>query len=100
MEILRRTDRRLGLQEALGAIRVASGGNSTRWPIERALQVGDDAVGVPVLSELYRDMRHQPQATDLDALFAQLGVPNQGDALDDGAPLAGIRRAIMAPRRF
>ena len=98
VEIARRTERGRGLQDALGAIRIASGGNSTRWSIERTLQVGDEAVGVPVLSELYREMGAQPVSPDLDALFAQLGVPAQGDAFDENAPLADIRRAIMAPR--
>ena len=98
IDILRRTQLRLGLREALNAIRIASGGNSARWSIERALQVGDEAVGVPVLSEQYRNMGAQPVSPDLEALFAQLGVPEQGEAFDDNAPLAAVRRAIMKPR--
>lgn len=99
MALLRRTELRFGLQEALGAIRRASGGNSARWSIEQTLQVADAAAGAPVLSELYRDMAQQPVATDLDTLFAQLGV-QAGPAFDETAPLAPIRQAIMRAREF
>ena len=96
--ILRRTNRQRGLQDALRAIRAASGGNAARWSIDRALRVGDEAVGSPVLSDQYRDMRQQAVSPDLGALFAQLGVRSAADAFDESAPLADIRRAIMAPR--
>ena len=98
VQILQRTDKRHGLQAALDAIRLASGGNSARWTLEKALAVGDAAVGVPVLSGLYRAMGAQAVATDLDALFTQLGVPAQGGAFDEAAPLADVRRAITLGR--
>lgn len=94
VEILRRTHQRRGLRDALNAVRVASGGNSTRWTMDKAVQLADEAVGVPVLSEMYRDMRDRAVATDLDALFTQLGVSAQGETLDETAPLSAIRRAI------
>ena len=86
------------MQDALRAIRAASGGNAARWSPDRALRVGDEAVGSPVLSDRYRDMRQQAVSPDLGALFAQLGVRSAADAFDESAPLADIRRAIMAPR--
>jgi hypothetical protein len=69
-----------------------------RWPIERALAVGDEAVGVPVLSELYERQRAAPLAPDLAALGKELGVALlAGHAqFDDTAPLADVRRAITA----
>jgi hypothetical protein len=43
-------------------------------------------------------MKDKPAPVDLDALWQQLGVRKNGEtvSLDDGAPLAGIRRAITA----
>ena len=96
--LLQRTNRQRGLQDALRAIRTASGGNATRWAIDQALRVGDEAVGNSVLSDLYREMRHKAVSPDLAALFAQLGVGSGADGFDESAPLADIRRAIMAPR--
>ena len=96
--LLQRTSGQRGLQDALRAIRAASGGNAARWSVDRALRVGDEAVGNTVLSDLYRNVRHQAVSPDLDALFAQLGVRSSADTLDESAPLANIRRAIMAPR--
>jgi len=102
VEIRRRTGNRLGLQQALAAILNASGGLKSDWPIERVLRTGDAAVGVPVLEELYARYRDQPAAPDLAALWRELGVEASADGvrLDDAAPLAGIRHAIMrAPAR-
>jgi hypothetical protein len=52
-----------------------------------------------VLIELYERMGAKPVATDLQALWSQLGVePREGTvAFDDHAPLANVRRAIVAP---
>lgn len=90
------TDNQMGLEHALRAI-VASGGTlDTYWPIERALAIGDKAVGVPVLSNLYAEMRDTPQKVDLESLWQQLGVDRGvlGVTLDDDAPNAHIRLAI------
>src|ERR1700693_2518336 len=53
VEIHRRTNNRYGLQDALRGIVRAGGNMEHDWPLVRALKVGDDAVGVPVLTELY-----------------------------------------------
>ena len=70
------------------------------WPIEKALQTGDRAVGVEVLMKLYEQMRDRPMRVDLDALWKQLGirVENGAAQFNDDAPLAKIREAITAPR--
>ena len=63
------------------------------------LAAGDQATGVPVLSELYGAMAMQPVAVDLNGMWRQLGVVGRDRALrfDETAPEAAIRRAIATP---
>jgi hypothetical protein len=97
VEIRKRTQLRLGLQDALRAVLRASGGLSADWPIERVLRTGDAAVGTTTLEDLYAQMKDTPVTPDLMALWRQLGVTPAGESvhLDDSAPLADVRRAIM-----
>ena len=87
-----------GLQHALRAI-LAHGNMETDSALEPLLRIGDAAVGVPVLSELYREMGANPYPVDLDALWRRLGVRPDGQTVqfDDAAPLAAVRRALTAP---
>lgn len=96
IQIRERTHNRLGLQDALRAIVHAGGNLSVHWSLQHALAVGDKAVGVPVLTELYAQMRDQPVTPDLDNLWRQLGVRSNllGVRLNDKAPLAATRIAI------
>jgi hypothetical protein len=89
---------RKGLQDALRAIQKAGGTIDNSWPLDRALELGDRATRTTVLTQLYAEMKDKPAPVDLDALWQQLGVRKNGETvwLDDGAPLAGIRRAITA----
>ncbi|HKD54255.1 MAG TPA: hypothetical protein VKB72_08525 [Steroidobacteraceae bacterium] len=97
VDIRKRTQLRLGLQHALRAVLRASGGLWADWPIERVLQTGDAAVGTTTLEELYAQMKDKPVTPDLVALWRELGVTSDGVSvhLDDHAPLASVRRAIM-----
>jgi hypothetical protein len=98
VDIRKRTQLRFGLQDALRAVLRASGGLAADWPIERVLQTGDAAVGTHSLEELYERMKDQAMAPDLKALWRELGVTDDGGIrLDDKAPLAPVRRAIMHP---
>ncbi len=100
LEIRKRTNNRYSFDDALRGI-IASGGNITvAWSIERALDAGDRAVGVPVLRELYAKMADRPVRVELANLWSNLGVSqtNGTVAFDDAAPLAALRRAITAPR--
>jgi hypothetical protein len=102
LDIRRRTNERFGLQDALRAIAHQSGGLTAEWPVARIFAVGDAAVGVPALTELYNRMKDRPVETDLPALWRSLGIEVEGDSvrLRDDAPLARERKAIMAaPRR-
>jgi hypothetical protein len=98
--IRERTGNRFGLEHALRAVVAQGGSIAERWPLRRALEVGDRAVGTNVLEELYAKMSSAPANVDLDALFRRLGVAVRGKAveLDDGAPLARVRRAISERR--
>ncbi len=100
VEIHRRTNNRYGLQDALRGI-VRGGGNMEHdWPLTRALKVGDEVTGVPVLMESYNQMKATPVTPDLSALWRELGVRPSDDSVvfDQGAPLASVVRSIMATR--
>jgi hypothetical protein len=100
VEIRERTGNRLGLEHALRGLLAQGGSIAQRWPLHRALEAGDRAVGTRVLEELYAKMGSTPGEVDLDVLFRRLGVALRGSAveLDDRAPLAPIRRAISGGR--
>lgn len=95
LEIRRRTANRRGLQDALRAI-LESGNMETFSEIRPLLAIGDRAVGVPVLSELYARQKDTPEAADLAALWARLGVAERAGVVefDDAAPEAWLRRAL------
>jgi hypothetical protein len=97
VDIRRHTALRFGLQDALRAVLNASGGLAADWPIERVLRTGDAAVGTRTLEELYAQMKGRPETPDLAALWRELGVEADGDAVrfDEQAPLAPVRHAIM-----
>ena len=83
-----------GLQQALQGVLQAGGDYRVAWPVPRTLAVADAAVGVTTLSDLYRDMKDSASAVDLPALWRELGV--DGEQVRDDAPLAAVRRAILA----
>jgi hypothetical protein len=100
VQIHERSGNRQGLQEALRAILAQSGGLSADWPIEKVLRAGDAATGTTVLEDLYAQFKDQPVTPDLTGLWKSLGVEASATAvvLDDAAPLAGVRQAIMRAR--
>jgi hypothetical protein len=97
VQIRERTHNQKGLEDALRAV-LAEGNIQSEWPLERAIATGDKATGVPVLHELYEQMKATPVTVDLDSLWKKLGVSavNGQVAFDDNAPLAGVRKAITA----
>jgi hypothetical protein len=97
VDIRRRTHDAKGLQDAVRAIARESGGLRAEWPIGRVLSTGDRAVGTTSLEDLYARMKDSAYAPDLPALWRELGVVADGDAvrLTDDAPLADVRHAIM-----
>jgi hypothetical protein len=101
VEIRKRTQNTYGLQDALRAIVKAGGGMQVSWPLVKALQVGDQATGVAVLQELYKQMKATPVEVDLVDLWQQLGVEVAGKQVifHDDAPFASARKAINAAAR-
>lgn len=96
IEIRQRTANRYGLRDALRAIVAAGGSMRVAWPLVRALEIGDRAIEVPVLMELYARMKATPVNVDLADLWRRLGVKARDGAMlfQDEAPLASVRRAI------
>lgn len=98
IEIRESTHNRRSLRDALRAINEAGGNITQYWPIARALKIGDKAIGVPVLTKLYNEMKAAPHAVDLDALWRRLGVSMRGRQIsfDDTAELNDIRKGITS----
>ncbi len=98
VEIRRRTNNAKGLVDALRGILEAGGNISEDWDVAHALQTGDRATGVPVLQELYARMSASPGTVDLPGVWQKLGINARGRSADlnNGAPWADTRRAIMA----
>ncbi|HTZ99319.1 MAG TPA: hypothetical protein VMB02_03245 [Candidatus Aquilonibacter sp.] len=96
VEIHRETQNKKGLDDALRGILNAGGNITVDWDLQKALEAGDRATGVPVLANLYEKMKDSPYDVDLDALWKQLGVQRNGTSVvfDDSAPLAATRKAI------
>lgn len=96
LEIRKRTGNRKGLEHALRAIADAGGTVEKQWSIDRVIALGDKGTGVPVLRELYDEMKAKPVTVDLAALWKSLGVERHGKTVRfvDDAPLAAIRKAI------
>jgi predicted metalloprotease with PDZ domain len=99
VKIREQTHNKKGLQDALRGILNAGGDIRYDWKLEDAFTLGDRATGVSVLTELYGKMKDQPMAVDLSTMWTQLGIESDGKTvhLNDGAPLAAIRRAITSP---
>lgn len=98
VEIRKRTNNRFGVRDAIRAILASGGTLAVDWTPQKALRIGDEAVGVPALTELFATWRNTPVAPDLDALWQSLGVEANGlkTTLVNTAPLSDIRRAITA----
>ena len=96
IEIRQRTHNQKGLEDALRAIMNAGGVITEDWELQHAFEIGDKAVGVPVLEELYGKMKDRPVMVNLDKLWQELGVSRRGGwaTFNDNAPLAAVREAI------
>jgi len=99
VEIRKRTNNRMGLQDAMRGVIAAGGSHEQDWSIDRILATADKAVGVDVLTRLHDEMGPKPVMPDLASLWRELGLRPNGESLefDDTAPLAAIRKAIAAP---
>ena len=94
VELLKRSGLRTGLQQALQGVLAGGGQYGVPWTVERILATGDAAVGQTALTELYERMKASAEPIDLAGLWRELGT--SGGTLNDQAPLANVRRAILA----
>jgi hypothetical protein len=101
IEIRERTSHRRGLSDALAGVLEAGGNIRARWDLPRTLAIGDRAVAVSVLSDLYKQYATAPGTVDLASLWVRLGVRRVRNQVvyDDSAPLANVRRAIIGTVR-
>lgn len=93
------TANRLGLQHAMRGVLAAGGNHEVDWPVERILTVADKAVGLDVLTRMYREWSNAPVTPDLATLWRDLGLNQDSKdviAINDDAPLASIRKGITA----
>ncbi len=99
LEIRRATAGRQSLATGLRGVLAAGGDARTFWAVDRFIAAFDAAIERPILRDLYRRLALQAGDTDLPALWRQLGISVAGGrvAFDDRAPLAPIRRAMIAP---
>jgi hypothetical protein len=94
VELLRRSQGRAGLRQALQGVLAAGGSYAVEWPLQRILAAADAAVAQTVLTEQYQRMKDAPAPVDLERLWQQLGV--QDGRFDEAAPLAAVRRTILS----
>ena len=101
VELRRLTNNKIGLQQAMRGVLNAGGTHDQDWPIERVLELADNATGTHVMARLYDKMRADPVSPDLTLLWEQLGVARKDGAvaLDSSAPLAAVRNAIVSMQR-
>ena len=71
IEIRKRTNNRLGLQDAMRGVIAAGGNHEQDWSIERVLATADKAVGVDVLTRLHNEMGPKPVTPDLAGALAR-----------------------------
>jgi len=96
IDIHKQTKNKKGLDDALRGILNAGGDIRQDWELAKALDAGDQAIGVHVLRPLYDKMKDQPYDVDLSDLWKQLGIErdDRGLRFVDDAPLAQTRVAI------
>ena len=89
---------RFGLEHALRAIHEREGGLESGAELGPLLATGDLSVGGTVLRDLYARFGSGPETPDLRELWRRLGLAQGGGGVrvDEGAPLAAVRRAIVA----
>ena len=97
VELRRRTGGKKSLDTAVAALEPRTDGEL--WDADELLAELDRAVGEDVFVPLARRVLAR-DFPGVDRTLAELGIRMEGDGvrLDDAAPLAALRRQIMAPR--
>lgn len=94
-----RADGHAGMDQILSAIRPDFPPDGVRYGADELLAAMDGAAGRPVLVPLSERWLGSRSFPELRPLLAELGIRWDGEqlSLDEDAPLAAVRRAIMAP---
>lgn len=104
LALRRETKNKLGLRDALRAIRETHGGITERNELSTLLRAADEKLGVKVLGPLYDRWAHGPVMVDLDRTWTYLGVVKSGDSVSLRADAEGaaFRQGIIraAPGSF
>lgn len=97
VEARKRGQSAAGLQRALRELLRAGGEASRVWRLEDAIGHIDGTLGEPIVARLARRYRAPGSRVQLSKLFRELGVKRVGQSviLDDDAPLARVRQAII-----
>jgi predicted metalloprotease with PDZ domain len=101
IRVRQHTNNQKSVRDAARAVLDAGGDGSQTWTIDHLLDMYDRGVGVSVFKDLHNEMDDKPVNTDLNALWKSLGVIYTDGKLtfDDTAPLASVRRGIVAPEK-
>lgn len=93
VRIRKETNGKHSLDDVMRAV-FERGGDATRvWRVADVLRTGDEATGTHVLSDLFDDLAVTGAHVDPKGELLALGV--RDGPLDDAAPLAWIRKAIL-----
>lgn len=97
IEMRKRTDGQRGIEDCLRAVRRDGGTGDRRWTTEEFIAACDRAIGGSVMAQNAQVYYLDGGPVDLDKLWADLGVVQQGErfVLRGNAPLARIRDAII-----
>ncbi len=92
---------RLGLEDGVRRVLAGGGHASEVWSLDETLRLADSAFPAPLLAPLRKRYANGPADLDLMALLRDLGVEIRQNrvTLSDRAPLAWVRRAIVAGKR-
>jgi len=100
IDIRHRTKGKKSLGDCLRAVLWQGGDSSQVWTPEKMMAVCDKAVGTNTMSRLAARYVSRGTEVDLGKLWRDLGLirDENGFRIDESAPLAAIRKAIMAGR--
>lgn len=98
LEIREQTHGRKSIDDVVKTILAAGGDGSEEWPMQRVLEMGDQASGTHVMHDVYDLLAEKPRRVEFDRWWRRLGIryANGEVTVDDAAPLAWMRKAITA----
>ena len=103
LEIRKQTQYKMGLQDAMRAVLHSGLTLDKTASMDQVIKIADDKTGTTVMRDLYDRMKDSPEPVNLNVMWAELGViydQKTGNvSIDDDAPMAQIRKSILAPNK-